>query len=250
MAWIAALFMGFVLGLLGGGGGILTVPILVGFFGFSAAEATGSSLFVVGIISIIGAAQGIIKKQTELTAAFLIAFPSMIGALLARKVLVPSIPETIGPFEKDQVLLGAFAILMIISGTRMLQKQSNEAKPNASKLLVVCYGFFIGLVSGTLGAGGGFLIIPVLTLFLGIKIDRAIPTSLLVTCIQSLVGFSGELGQHPIRWETLLKLAAVAFVGMGLGMTLRQKARKDILQKAFACMIFCIAAWLIVRIST
>ena len=237
--------MGFVLGLLGGGGGILTVPILVGFFGLTAAEATGSSLFVVGLTGLVGAIQGLFKKQVELSSALLLAIPSTIGTTIARKYLVPGIPTHIFGLTKDQVLLTAFAILMIVVGVKMLMKKSDAPEPKHNPALVIAFGFGIGLLSGTLGAGGGFLILPVLTLLLSIDLEKAIPTSLTVICIQSLGGFFiGELGK-PIQWNLLLSVAAVALVGLGLGLTLREKAPRKTLQVAFAYMVFVIAIWMI-----
>lgn len=247
MGWLATLFMGFVLGLLGGGGGILTVPILVGFFGLSATAATGSSLFVVGLTGTIGAAQGILKKQSEIGPAIMLAIPSMIGALLSRRFLVPAIPDHILGLTKDQVLLGAFAILMVIVGVRMLMKKKEGVEPKHNPALVVAYGLMIGVLSGTLGAGGGFLILPVLTLLLGVEMEKAIPTSLLVICIQSLGGFLGEIGK-PINWSLLLSVAGVALVGMVLGLLLRERAPRKTLQLAFAYMVFAVAIWMFVKI--
>lgn len=248
MGWIATLFMGFVLGLLGGGGGILTVPILVGFFGLTATEATGSSLFVVGLTSSIGAIQGVWKKQSELAPAILLAIPSMIGAIVSRRYIVPAIPVSILGFSKDQVLLGAFAMLMIVVGVRMLMKKKEGVEPKHNPALVVVYGLSIGLLSGTLGAGGGFLILPVLTLLLSVSMEKAIPTSLLVISIQSLGGFAGELGK-PIHWSLLLRVAGVALIGLVTGLLLRDKAPRKALQLAFAYMVFAVAIWMIAKIS-
>ena len=247
MGWLATLFMGFVLGLLGGGGGILTVPILVGFFGLSATEATGSSLLVVGLTSTIGAAQGILKKQSEVRPAILLAIPSMIGALLSRKFVVPAIPSHIFGLTKDQVLLGAFSVLMIVVGIRMLLKKKEEVEPRHNPALVVTYGLLIGILSGTLGAGGGFLILPVLTLLLGVEMAKAVPTSLLVICIQSLGGFLGEVGK-PIPWSLLLSIAGIALLGMILGLLLRERAPRKTLQLAFSYMVFAVAIWMIAKI--
>ncbi len=248
MGYFAALFMGFVLGLLGGGGGILTVPILVGFFGLTATAATGSSLFIVGITSIVGAAQGFFKKQIVISSALLLAIPSMIGALTARKFLVPSIPSQILGLSKDQVLLAAFSFLMILIGFKMLAKKKEGSETQPNPMLVVVYGFGIGLLSGTLGAGGGFLILPVLTLLLSIDLEKAIPTSLTVISIQSLGGFAGELGK-PINWNLLLTIAGIALIGLVAGLLLREKAPRKTLQLAFAYLVFAVAIWMILKIS-
>jgi hypothetical protein len=244
MGYFAALFMGFVLGLLGGGGGILTVPILVGFFGLTATQATGSSLFVVGLTSLAGAIQGFVKKQVEIAPALLLAIPSMIGAITARKFLVPAIPNHILGFTKDQVLLSAFAILMVVVGIKMLAKKKDGPEPNHNPVLVIAYGIGIGLLSGTLGAGGGFLILPVLTLLLSIELEKAIPTSLAVITIQSLGGFTGELGKA-INWSLLLTVAGVALGGLILGLALREKAPRKTLQLAFAYLVFAVAIYMV-----
>ncbi|MBS1719871.1 MAG: sulfite exporter TauE/SafE family protein [Armatimonadetes bacterium] len=240
--------MGFTLGLLGGGGGILTVPILVGFFGLSATSATGASLLIVGLTSAVGAVQGIVKKQCEAGPAVLLVIPSMLGALMARLFLVPALPSRIFGLAKDQVLLGAFATLMVLVGLRMLTSKPNVgARPKPHPWVVLAYGLAIGVLSGTLGAGGGFLILPVLTLLLGVEMERAIPTSLLVISIQSLGGFIGEIGK-PIDWKTLLQIAGVALVGLGIGLPLRERAPRKALQIAFALLVFSIASWMFAKI--
>ncbi len=239
--------MGVLLGLLGGGGGILTVPILVGFFGMAATQATGASLFVVGIASLVGAAQGLLRREVELRAALLIAVPSAIGAFMARAVVVPQLPSTVAGLAKDDFLLVAFAVLMLIVGARMVRK-TPEGEPRAVSAVVVgVLGLLIGLVSGTLGAGGGFLIVPALTLLLGVDIRRAIPTSLMVIALQSLVGFAGELGR-PIAWDVLLPVLGVGLLGLLVGMPLRERAPKDHLRVGFAVLVFVVAAWMLARV--
>ena len=248
MAWLAVLGMGLVLGALGGGGGILTVPILVGLFGMSATEATGSSLLVVGLASSIGAIQGLIKKQIELQAALLIAIPSTIGALLARLFVVPGIPKTVLGIPRDDLLLGTFAVVMVVVGVRMLTPASKDTRVESNRLKIAIIGLLIGLVSGILGAGGGFLILPALTLLLGVDLARAIPTSLLVISIQSLGGFAGELGK-PIQWSLLGQIIAVSMAGLLAGLLVREKAPKRTLQVAFAILVFLVAGWMILKIS-
>lgn len=249
MSWVAVLAMGVLLGLLGGGGGILTVPILVGFFGLPATQATGASLFVVGVASIIGGAQGALKREVDFRAAGLIAIPSSIGAFAARKLLVPNLPNTILGLSKDEFLLILFAALMVAVGWRMFRSSESNTKTEPSAALIAGLGLAIGLVAGTLGAGGGFLIVPALTLLLGVDIKRAIPTSLTVIALQSLIGFTGELGK-PISWDVLLPVLGVAIVGMLVGMPLRDHAPKQHLKTGFAVLIFVVAAWMIIKVST
>jgi len=248
MEWFAVFGMGVLLGLLGGGGGILTVPILVGFFGMPATEATGASLFVVGVASILGSVQGLWKKEVDLPSAIMIAAPSAVGAFVARKFIVPGLPESILGMSKDDFLLVAFAALMIVVGWRMLSTSDATDRRKVPPYVTATLGLIIGLVAGTLGAGGGFLIVPALTLLLGVDIKRAIPTSLTVIAIQSLIGFSGELGK-PIAWDTLMPVLGVGLLGMFVGMPLRERAPKRHLKTGFAVLIFVVAAWMLFRVT-
>lgn len=249
MSWVAVFGMGILLGLLGGGGGILTVPILVGFFGMAATEATGASLFVVGVASVIGAAQGLWRREVEVGAALLIAVPSAVGAFLARAVLVPRLPLVVFGLSKDDFLLVAFALLMVVVGLRMLKRPPEGSGRVVPRVVIGALGFLIGLVSGTLGAGGGFLIVPALTLLLGVDIRRAIPTSLTVIALQSLVGFAGELG-NPVAWDVLLPVLGVGLLGLMAGMPLRERAPKDHLRVGFAMLVFVVAMWMAVRVAS
>lgn len=248
MSWLAVFAMGLLLGLLGGGGGILTVPILVGFFGLAATQATGASLFIVGVVSLVAAAEGFRKREVDVRAALMIAIPSAVGAFVARRFLVPSLPDPMFGWAKNDLLLGMFAALMVVVGWRMLRTTPEKPPANPATWSIAMVGFAIGLVSGTLGAGGGFLIVPALTLMLGVDIRRAIPTSLTVIAIQSLIGFSGELGQ-PIPWDLLLRVLGVALLGLLLGIPLRSRTPKEQLRVGFAVLIFLVAGWMIFRLA-
>lgn len=252
MQWLAVVLMGGVLGLLGGGGGILTVPILVGLFGMAPTAATGASLFVVGLTSAAGAAGPLVKKEADAKSALLLALPSSAGAFAARKWLVPAIPERIGPIGKDDLLLGGFALLMTAVGIRMLMGQSgseSESEPRSPRpWLVGLVGLGIGLLSGALGAGGGFLILPALTLLLGLEMKQAVATSLAVIALQSLIGFLGELGK-PIDWALLVPVTALAMAGMAAGAYLRPRAPGQQLRLAFAILVLAVAVWMGLRVA-
>ena len=248
MATLAAVFMGLVLGALGGGGGVLTVPIFVYLFGQPPEVATGSSLFVVGAASLFGAVATVRKKEADLVAALTIAIPSSIGTFLSRSFMVPAIPQQMLGIDRGRWLMGAFAVIMVVVGARMLvpakEHESAEAKP---LVLSATIGLAIGIVSGTLGAGGGFLIVPALNLLLGVDLKRAISTSLVVITCQSLVGFSGEL-RHSIDWPVLLGVAAAAVIGMFIGIALRDRTPRETLQRAFALMVLAMAVWVMSQV--
>jgi uncharacterized membrane protein YfcA len=128
----------------------------------------------------------------------------------------------------------------------MLTKKEG-LEPKHNPILVMTYGFLIGILSGTLGAGGGFLILPVLTIFLGVRIEKAVPTSLLVICIQSLGGFLGEIGR-PTPWIVLLPICGIALFGMILGLIFRERVPRKTLQTGFAYMVFSVAAWMLAKL--
>ncbi len=239
--------MGWILGVVGGGGGILTVPILVGLFGQSATAASGSSLFVVGVASSVGAVQGLIKKESEWRTALELAIPSMIGALSARLWVIPNLPALILGQPKDRWFLLMFAAMMVVIGVRMLRPTMPDKRENAPALQVTGLGLAIGLVSGVLGAGGGFLILPVLVALLNVPVGRAVPTSLLVISLQSLVGFSGELSR-PVDWRLLGSVTGVAILGLVVGLVVRASIPKRALTVGFACLVFGIAGWMVSKV--
>lgn len=240
--------MGFVLGALGGGGGILTVPILVGFFGLSATQATGGSLLVVGLTSLAGSIEGFVRRSIEVPSAILIALPAMLGAYISRKLIVPNIPPTVAGIPRDDLLLGTFALVMIYVGIKMLLPRAPRVGKTPHPFMTVLVGLAIGLVSGTLGAGGGFLILPALTLLLDVELERAIPTSLFVIAIQSLGGFTGEIGKA-VDYALLINVALFALIGMGLGLLARQRLPKRALQIGFSVLVFLVASWMIWKIG-
>lgn len=252
MEWLAILLMGVVLGLIGGGGGILTVPILTGLFGFGVVEATGSSLFIVGLASFFGAAPSALKKEVDFARAFPLAAASVVGGFVSRKFVVPAIPEAVGSISKANLLMSLFALLMVIVAFRMLSEPGESARKGEKgathSIVAVAAGLAIGLVAGTLGAGGGFLILPTLVLALGLDMKSAVPTSLMVIAFQSLAGFIGELG-NPIRWQILWVMAGVALFGMVLGGVLRKQVSSAYLRKGFAGIVLLVATVTVVQIS-
>lgn len=248
MAWIAVLAMGVIFGLLGGGGGILAVSILAGFFGLPGEQATGASLFIAGVGGVVGATTGLVKREVELSVALKFAFAAVVGSFSARHWIVPSMPVEILGKPKGQVLLLASGVLMLIVAFRTLMppKPKEEPVKPQSPWFAATLGLVIGLISGLLGAGGGFLIIPALTFTMGIGFKRAIPTSLLVVAIQALGGFIGELN-HPIRWDILLPVTGVTLLGMAVGILLREKAPERQLKVGFALVVIGVGIWMIAK---
>lgn len=237
------ILMGVILGLLGGGGGILTLPILVNLFGIKPSEATGGSLVIVGTTALTAVALEFKNKNLQVETALKVGIPAAIGSVVARKVVNPAIPEQLFGTNKDQLTLLAFGILMLFVGYRMLRPKQSLAQ---SRIEVA--GFFVGILGGLLGAGGGFLIIPLLTLQLKLDMKTAVPTSLAIIFMQSFAGVVSDLNR-PYPWSSLAVIAALSITGMFIGVKLRGRAKAEILKPAFAGLIFIVAIFTLFQVA-
>lgn len=245
LGYVAAILMGLVLGVIGGGGSILTVPILVYLMGIAPDVATGYSLLIVGSTAAFGAIHYFRQGLVDVKASILFAIPSIIAVYLTRAYLMPNIPEVIvaAPIEitKNLAIMVMFALLMLASATMMLKKayskQSNvELETKSPNLgLIILDGAVVGIVTGVLGAGGGFLIIPALVLFLGMPMKNAVGASLFIIALKSLLGFIGDI-QNGITLELpLLPIMIIAtFIGMAISTRIAGKLNGLVLQKFFA----------------
>src|SRR5688572_7689625 len=211
--YIASLFIGISLGLIGGGGFILTVPVLVYLFSVSPTLAISYSLFIVGFTSLVGAFNNYRKGFVSFRTVLLFGSSSITTVFLARKFIIPNLPDVffrIGSFTVTHALfvMVVFSLLMIAASYSMIRTSQVYAVTNRrhQPRVLVFYGLLIGLVTGFLGAGGGFLLIPALVLIMGLPMKHAIGTSLLIIALNSLVGFVGDLGLHEIQWTFLLMI--------------------------------------------
>lgn len=256
MGYIAALFIGISLGLIGGGGSILTVPVMVYLFGVSPLLATSYSLFIVGSTSLIGAVSNWRKGLVQVKTALLFGITSISTVFLTRKFIIPAIPKTfgsIGGFEITEPIatMVLFAILMVIAAVAMIKngtasaEKKEETKTSLLKLSV--YGVSIGLVTGLLGAGGGFLLIPTLVLLLKLPMKEAVGTSLFIISLNSLIGFLGDLGHFAINWRFLLIITAIAIAGILLGGVLSKKIKGEKLKKGFGWFVLIMGTYIIVK---
>ncbi len=227
----ASIFIGISLGLVGGGGSILTLPVLVYIFGIDPILATVYSLFIVGSTSIVGSLSYFKQGLVNLKAAALFGIPSIMTILITRKIVLPSIPVDIfhmGHFTvtKNLVLMLLFALLMLGAAKSMIMdKELDEELPNIklNKTKILLQGLFTGLITGLIGAGGGFLIIPALVKLVKLPIKIAIGTSLLIIAVNSLMGFTFSIIETEIQWSFLLPIALIAILGIVLGSYLSSK---------------------------
>lgn len=235
--------MGLTLGLIGAGGSILTVPILVYMLGVSPIIATGYSLLVVGIASFVGAIKYWKSRLVDFKAAITFAIPAMLSVLIVRAYVFPAIPIEIIGIHKDIFIMLFFSVLMILASVFMLTPikatdkilENSEEKINISQILKLVIGSsFVGFLTGMVGAGGGFLIIPTLIWLFKLDIKTAIGTSLTIIAINSLIGFSGDLANNiPLDWNLLIIFISLTLLGMIIGTNLGKKINGQHLKKLF-----------------
>jgi len=257
--YIAAVFIGIVLGMMGGGGSILTVPVLVYLFGLDAITATTYSLFIVGVTSLAGGTRAYIKKLVDFKAVSEFGIPSIFSIFITRHFMLPAIPEKIFSindfdFTRDTMLMIIFAFLMLTAAAFMIFNGDDESRErfasqerNSKILPLALWGLAIGLITGLLGAGGGFLIIPALVLFVKLPMKTAIGTSLVIIAINSIFGFLFSLKQTPLDWRILLLFTGLAIIGIYAGSLLAEKIPGKILKKLFGWFVLLMAIYIIVK---
>lgn len=258
IGYIASLLIGISLGLIGSGGSILTVPVLVYLFQVDAVLATGYSLFIVGSTALVGGVRAYILKQVSLKIAVVFAIPAFIAVFLTRRYLVPIIPQelfTVGglTLTKDTGIMIFFALIMIAAALSMImnrrEKKDLDEMPKGLNIpAIVLEGTVVGVLTGLVGAGGGFLIIPALVLFAKLPMKTAVGTSLIIIAVKSLIGFTGDLGAHQnIDWPFLLTVSAIAIGGIFIGTWLAKYIHGKHLKVGFGWFVLVMAAYIIVR---
>lgn len=256
VGYLAAAFIGLALGMTGGGGAILTVPVLVYLFGLSPGLATSYSLFVVGSTSLAGAAGNFRRRLVDLRTALLFGLPSVLTVFTARKFLLPAIPDVLlrsGDFTltKDVATMILFALLMIAAAFFMLKPEAlpagRPAAPVCGKCRLVVYGVGLGLITGLLGAGGGFLLIPALVILVKLPMKTAVGTSLLIIAVNSLAGFAGDLGHYDTDWLFLLGLTAIAVAGILAGGRLARNIPAVWLKRVFGLLVLITGTYILIR---
>ncbi len=255
LGYFGALLIGVVLGLIGGGGSILTVPVMVYLFAINPVTATAYSLFVVGASSLVGALRNVPKRLIDFKTAIVFAIPAFISVYLTRKFLVPAIPEKIFKISgfvitKDIGIMIFFAIIMVIASLSMIRERENaknlrETKVSYNYPLIVIEGLVVGLLTGIVGAGGGFLIIPALVLLAKLPMKKAVATSLLIIAVKSLIGFIGDVENMAIDWFFLFIFSGLSIIGIWLGVYLNNFINGRRLKKGFGWFVLLMGIYII-----
>ena len=258
LGYVGALFVGLVLGLIGGGGSILTVPIMVYLIGLNPIVATAYSLFVVGVTSIFGAFQNYKKGFVDIKTAIIFAIPAFIVVYFTRRYVVPMIPDvvfSVGDFEvtNNIFIMVFFAIVMLLASFSMIRNKrtivshTEEQEIKYNYPLIALEGTIIGVFAGIVGAGGGFLIIPTLVLLAKLPMKKAIGTSLCVIAVNSLFGFLGDLSNIDIDWTFLLTFTVISILGILLGMYLSKFISGRKLKKGFGYFTLIMAFYIVYK---
>ena len=253
LGYLGALLIGIVLGLIGGGGSILTVPILVYLLYINPVTATAYSLFVVGISALVGTFRNLQKGLVDFRTGFVFAVPAFIAVYATRKFIVPAIPEhlfTVGNFEvtKDIAIMVFFAIIMLLASLSMIRdKREDNGEDQEVKYnypLIIIEGAVVGVLTGIVGAGGGFLIIPALVLLARLPMKKAVATSLLIIAVKSLIGFIGDVENLDIDWNFLLIFTAISVAGIFLGIWISNFIEGKKLKKGFGYFVLIMAVYI------
>ncbi len=259
LGYIASLVIGISLGLIGGGGSILTVPVLVYLFGIEPILATAYSLFIVGSTSLIGAVpkfkQGLINMKT----AVIFGIPSIAAVFATRKFIVPAIPRVVfhvGDFEvtKGLLMMLLFAVLMIIASISMINSKVAKDEDGITSTpqkfnypLILVEGIVVGVLTGLVGAGGGFLIIPALVILSKLPMKQAVGTSLLIIAAKSLIGFTGDLSHFVMDWKLLIIVTIIAIAGILLGDWMNKKISSEKLKKGFGWFVLVMGIYIVIK---
>ena len=242
IALLLSIGIGGVMGLLGGGGSILAVPMLIGVLGMEERMAMATSLAVVVSVALASLVPHYRAGNVEVRQALSFSAVGALGALAAGKV---------SQFIPSAVLVGIFALAMLVTGVTMLRDRADTAVATGAAppkpLRIAAAALAAGVLTGLVGAGGGFVIVPALTLLAKMPMRRAVGTSLLVIALQGVAGLAGHLGHVTLDFGLVAKLAGVAAVGSLFGAQFAARVPAMVLKRAFGILILAVAAWVTLR---
>lgn len=253
IGYILAIFVGLSIGIIGAGGSILALPILVYLFGIEAAEtAPAYSLFIVAVSSLFGSymknKQGLINFKL----VWSFGIPTVIAIFVTRYFVVPAIPNEVFIIEqfvvtKRLLVMGMFSVLMIIASFYMMQQNKSEKPVKVNALLNYSGGFATGFLTGFVGAGGGFMLVPALIKIGNLGVKAAVATSMLIIAINTSVGFTASISHVTIDWMLLLTFSGLAVLGIFIGNSLSKKVNATQLKKGFGWFILLTGLFILIN---
>ncbi|MCK6618618.1 MAG: sulfite exporter TauE/SafE family protein [Cyclobacteriaceae bacterium] len=254
LGYFASALIGIALGLIGGGGSILTVPVLVYLFAIEPTLATAYSLFIVGITALVGGIRSALNNQVDLRTAVVFAVPSFIAVYLTRRFIIPAVPDvlfSIGSLmiSRDMAIMVFFALIMLAAAYSMIADKRLDQEDSVIKYnypMIALEGTVVGVLTGIVGAGGGFLIIPALVLLAKLPMKKAVGTSLLIIAAKSLIGFLGDVGSgQTINFTFLFIVSAIAIAGIFIGIYMSRFISGSNLKKGFGWFVVAMASYIL-----
>ena len=255
-AFAASLAIGLSLGLIGAGGSILTIPVFVYVLKKDPLSSGVYSMFVVGTSALAGSIQSMFNKLVDFKTTLAFGIPSVVGVLIARKLIFPSIPEQLFFTEsfiisKEVAFMLCLAGLMFLSAFRMLKPAMSGTQlatvEQPAMTLLLLRGLLVGILTGLLGIGGGFLIVPALYFWAGLPVKQAIGTALLIITTNSLFSFLTSYSSMDLDWLLLLKFSLGAVAGIVIGTKLSAKISGDWLKKIFGWFILTVSCYIVYK---
>ena len=256
LGYIGATLTGLVLGLLGGGGALLSIPVLVYLFHIEPQLATSYSLILIALSASSGAYQNIRKNLVDYNAALYYGIPSVISVYIVRRWVMPNLPKvmfTVGGYtiDKNLFILIVLAVVMFIAAYKMISSgngNEGEKEHEVNHLRLAFFAVLIGAFLGLVGAGGGFLMVPALIYFANVHTKKAIGTSLLLVSINSFIGFAGDLRSHvQIEWPFFFTFLFFSIAGVFIGHYLSTYIHNNKLRKYFGWFILITAVFIVVK---
>jgi hypothetical protein len=261
LGYFGAFLVGLILGLIGSGGSILSMPILVYIFQVPVVLATGYSLFIVGITSLIGSIKNLKDNLINYDTTLFFSISAIISVYVTQKYILGNISDIIYSSDfmiltKEDMIMLIFSILMLVAGFFMIKKSpktivkiKNIKTIAPNKLIVLAEGTLTGFITGLVGAGGGFIIVPILVILAKLRMKHAIATSLAIISLKSLIGFIGavEFRGDEFDWNLLLSFTILAIIGIFVGQHFNDKVASDKLKDIFGIFVISIAIIILIK---